>query len=118
VANKVSQALSAHITPIVCVDDEYARQQAAALSPSELAHCILAYEPLEAIGSGAPQPPEEVAQVIQNIRKSWEEVPIIYGGSVDPENVKEYLSVCQGVLVGTHSLAASDFAALVRSSYA
>jgi triosephosphate isomerase (TIM) len=118
VANKVVQALAANITPVVCVDDEYARQQAAALSPSDLSHCILAYEPLEAIGSGDPQPAEEVATVVQNIRKSWEDVPIIYGGSVDPENVKEYLSVCQGVLVGTHSLVASDFAALVKSSYA
>lgn len=118
VANKVTQALSAGLTPVVCVDDEYARQQAAALTPEDLSRCVLAYEPLEAIGSGVAQSASEVDEVLHNIKKSWGDVPMIYGGSVTSENVSEYLQVCQGVLVGTHSLEARQFIELVRSSYA
>lgn len=114
VANKVDLAIEAGITPIVCVDEPYQLAQRAALSPQAVSKCVVAYEPVEAIGSGLPQPAEEAAKVIERIREDWGDVPIIYGGSVNEENLLSYLKVCQGVLVATHSLDGAEFAKLVK----
>ncbi len=116
VANKVEQALAAGIVPVVCVDEPYQMAQAAALSPEVAAKCVVAYEPVEAIGSGLPQSVDEVVEVINKIKKTWGDVPVIYGGSVDVKNVSTYLSACQGVLVATHSLDATEFAAIVSAA--
>lgn len=116
VANKVEQALEADITPIICVDQPYQAQQAAAIPSSAYGKCVVAYEPLEAIGSGVPQSAEEVEKVVSEIHQSWGDVPVIYGGSVSAENVNSYLKSCQGVLVATHSLDAKDFAQVVKNA--
>lgn len=115
VANKVERAIEAGLTPIVCLDDEYAEEQAAAINPDLISQCIVAYEPLEAIGNGHNQPLEEVAPVVASIKTLFPAAAIIYGGSVSAENVAQYTTVCDGVLVGTKSLAAADFAALVSA---
>ncbi|HEX7017488.1 MAG TPA: triose-phosphate isomerase family protein, partial [Patescibacteria group bacterium] len=52
VANKVAQAIDNNITPIVCVDDEYIADQAAAIDRQYLDKCMVAYEELGAIGTG------------------------------------------------------------------
>jgi triosephosphate isomerase (TIM) len=116
VANKVEQAIEAGLRPIVCVDEEYAESQAAAIKSEYLSQCIVAYEPLEAIGSGLSQPAAEAELVIAGLRSLFPQASIIYGGSVSAGNVGEYTAICAGVLVGTHSLAASDFAALVGAA--
>lgn len=115
VANKVERAIEAGLTPIVCLDDEYAEEQAAALNPAFLSQCVVAYEPLEAIGSGHNQPVEEVTPVVASLRQLFPSAPVIYGGSVSADNVADYTVVCDGVLVGTKSLEAADFAALVQA---
>lgn len=114
VANKVDQALQAGITPIVCLDDEYLSAQAAAINPDQLKSCIVAYEPLEAIGSGLNQPVAEVAPIVARIKEVFGNVPVIYGGSVEADNVAEYLGVCQGVLVGGASLDVKEFTGLLE----
>lgn len=117
VANKVSQLIDAGITPIVCIDDEYLVEQAAAIEKDQLKQCVVAYEPLEAIGSGVFQPVDEVEPIVNQIKEVFGEVPVLYGGSVDAENVAQYLAVTDGVLVGGASLDANEFAALMRSCY-
>lgn len=113
VANKVDQALLAGITPVVCLDRDYIEAQANALDGAALAQCVVAYEPLEAIGSGQFEPVAEVISVRDQIRQVFGEVPIIYGGSVSAANVAEYLEVLDGVLVGSASLDAVKFAELL-----
>lgn len=114
VANKVDQALQADIKPIVCVDEQYLVAQSSALSREQMESCIVAYEPLEAIGTGDNQPADEVAEVVEKIQQAFGPVPVIYGGSVAGNNVSEYLAVCDGVLVGGSSLEAETLAAIVQ----
>ncbi|PYC99621.1 triosephosphate isomerase [Microbacterium esteraromaticum] len=84
------------------------------INSSNLERVAIAFEPLSAIGSGSAMPPELVAKQLEEIRSlaidMWGEagrkVPLLYGGSVSPENYKSFLSlpVCDGILVGSASL--------------
>lgn len=113
VANKVDQALAAGLKPVVCVDEGYIESQAAALEQSQLGKCIVAYEPLSAIGTGDQMGVEKVEEVFGRIKKAFGNVEVIYGGSVNPENVQDYLAIGNGVLVGGVSLDANEFKKLV-----
>ncbi len=75
----------------------------------------IAYEPVWAIGTGKTATPEMVMQAHQEVRK-WlngrgYDFPILYGGSVKPENAKELLAVpaVDGFLVGGASLQIDSF---------
>lgn len=114
VANKVERALEAGLVPVVCVDEEYIETQAAALEQWQLEKCVVAYEPLSAIGTGNDMSVEKVKEVFDRIKKAFGKVRVIYGGSVDSGNVGEYLLVGDGVLVGTASLDASEFSSLSK----
>lgn len=118
VANKVEQAIKAGITPIVCVDTEYLQTQAAAIHEDYYAQCIIAYEPLSAIGTGVSQSTTEVQEVVEAVKRAFGEVPVIYGGSVSQNNVSEYLSICDGALVASNSLAVSEFVGLLEAAEA
>lgn len=113
VANKVERALEANLTPVVCVDEGYIESQAAALDQDYLKRCIIAYEPLSAIGTGDEMSVEKVEQVFERIKKVFGDVKVIYGGSVNPENVLSYLRIGDGVLVGGASLEADKFKKLI-----
>ena len=87
---------------------------------------ILAYEPVWAIGTGETASPEQAQEmhefIRETIRKRFgstiaEEVSILYGGSVKPENAREIFSKpdVDGGLIGGAALKASDFAAIVNS---
>ncbi len=115
VAAKVTQALDAGITPVVCVDSEYMAAQAAAIAPDLLQKCVVAYEPLSAIGTGNNAPVDAVKQVIKLIRQTFGDIPVLYGGSVTAENIAEYLLVSDGALVGGASLSIESFMDLLTN---
>lgn len=115
VALKIEQALSHGIKPVVCVDEEYIESQARQIDDVVLKKCIVAYEPIEAIGSGVAEDVGHVKKVVEKIRNVFGEVPVIYGGSVDDMNVNEYLLVTDGVLVGTASLDPEMFGRILAS---
>ena len=103
VANKVDRCIEVGITPIVCVDEEYVEAQLAAINDANMAKIIVAYEPLSAIGSGTPDTPDHAVQVALAIKdKAGVDVPVLYGGSVKPENIQSFLSHAEisGALVG------------------
>lgn len=116
VARKIDQALSADITPIVCVDEDYVTSQAAAINEDYLADCLVAYEPVGAIGTGNNVDVGKVKEVKKQINQNFGEVPVLYGGSVNPENVAEYTLVCDGVLVGGASLKPDQFSVVGQNS--
>ncbi len=116
VAAKVAQAVEAGITPIVCVDEEYVALQASAIAVEHLSKCVVAYEPLGAIGSGKNADVGTVKRVVTTITRAFGDVKVIYGGSVDERNIGEYLLVTRGVLVGGASLAANQFSALLEAA--
>ncbi|MBW4697376.1 MAG: triose-phosphate isomerase [Aphanocapsa lilacina HA4352-LM1] len=84
----------------------------------DLRRLIIAYEPIWAIGTGKTCEANEANRVCAMIRKhvNFEGVPILYGGSVKPENIDELMaqSDIDGVLVGGASLEAKSFARIVN----
>ena len=75
---------------------------------------IVAYEPVWAIGTGLSAKSEQIASTHSELRKRIS-APILYGGSVKPNNAKEILSIenVDGVLVGSASLKADSFLEMI-----
>ncbi|MBE3575057.1 MAG: triose-phosphate isomerase [Firmicutes bacterium] len=139
VNKKVKAALNHGLIPIVCVGetleqrdagqtDELVRSQVqaafAGLTPVHMAEVIIAYEPIWAIGTGRTAEASEANRVIglirQQVAESFSEdtasaVRILYGGSVNPENIDELMAQPEidGALVGGASLDAASFARIV-----
>jgi triosephosphate isomerase len=84
----------------------------------------LAYEPIWAIGAGSTPTPDEIVTAHKALRDALIEcagpagrtAPILYGGSVKPDNAAEILQLAEvgGALVGGASLKAADFLAIIR----
>lgn len=115
VANKVSLAVESGMTPIVCVDQEYIEDQALVIESELLPKCIVAYEPLSAIGTGEPLSGQAVLKVVKIIKKYFGEIQVLYGGSVTADNVHIYNEVTDGVLVGGASLDPEQFINLIQT---
>jgi triosephosphate isomerase len=77
---------------------------------------IVAYEPIWAIGTGRSATTEEIQKTHEGLKKTIQK-PLLYGGSVKPENIKEIIAIrgVDGVLVGSASLDAESFGKIVKS---
>ena len=139
VAQKAQRALSAGITPIVCVGETLAEREAGqteAVVKRQLAavihvvaHCtseiVVAYEPVWAIGTGKTATPEQAQQVHAVLRQQLaaatahaERVQILYGGSMNAANAASLLAQpdIDGGLIGGASLKAPDFLQIVAAA--
>jgi triosephosphate isomerase (TIM) len=138
VAAKVEAALRAGLEPVICVgesleerDEGYALEVVSAQVRASLPAALdgltfaIAYEPVWAIGSGRTPTPEQVEEVHGAIHALLAErfgdgagVPVLYGGSVRPDNAAELMAVpgVDGALVGGASLKAADFLPIVRAA--
>ena len=129
-------ALSNGLIPIICVGesleqreqgitaDVVSRQVKAALNgftPENVEDTVIAYEPIWAIGTGKTATSEQANEVIRQIRdvvkelfgeKTAEKIRIQYGGSMNPKNASELMSMPD--IDGGASLKAEDFAAVVN----
>jgi triosephosphate isomerase len=78
---------------------------------------VIAYEPVWAIGTGRTATPD-LAQEAHALVKSILDVPVLYGGSVKPDNAEELLSQrdVDGALVGGASLDIDSFTAICRAA--
>lgn len=114
VAQKIDQTLENGLQPIVCVDDDQIISQAQALTPQVRSQLIILYEPLSAIGTGMGQDVPAVTQAVAQIRQQFGQIRVIYGGSVAPHNISEYLMITDGVGVGTASLEVKEFMVLIE----
>lgn len=130
-AAKVAAALKAGLTPILCVGETLAerdagrteevvgRQLGAVLERPFPAQAVLAYEPVWAIGSGRTATPEQAQAVHAFLRKKVSAAtPILYGGSVKPQNAAAIFAMpdVDGGLIGGASLVAQDFLAIARAA--
>lgn len=104
---KVEKAKQAGLTVILCVQDE----NDTVVDGAD----IIAYEPPTAIGTGKPDSPENIAKVFQKLYDRYPSVRFLYGGSVKPENIKDFVSVphLQGFLIGGASLDPDEFYQLI-----
>ena len=122
VARRVTAALEAGLWVIACVGETEAereagetdavlRRQVSVLEAHE--QLVVAYEPVWAIGTGKTATPE-LAQGAHETIKELLDVPVLYGGSVKPENAAELLSqqAVDGALVGGASLDVDSFVSI------
>ena len=141
IADKVTTALSHNMTVIFCFGEELKDRQNNQhfnivenqlrdglfhIKDKNWEQIVLAYEPVWAIGTGETASPEQAQEMHRFIRETVrqrfgstiaEDVSILYGGSVKPENAKEIFSKpdVDGGLIGGAALKATDFAAIVSS---
>ena len=114
IANKLIQAYRHELKPVLCfekIEDLTAVNETKGL--------ILAYEPVSAIGSGHPDTPSNAAEKASQAKQALgADIPVLYGGSVSPANVQEFLTRPEiaGVLVGGASLDPAGFVELVHAA--
>jgi triosephosphate isomerase len=132
---KVKTLLAVDLTPVIAVgetleerndgrtDERVVAQTRAALDgvdESDFNRIVLAYEPIWAIGTGHSCDPAEADRVMQVMRREHRglrDVPILYGGSMKPDNVAAYMAQphINGGLVGGASLEPEAFATLISN---
>ncbi len=138
VNRKVRSALKHGLTPIVAVGEteaEHAREETvrivtsqtraafADVEPEDVARCVVAYEPIWAIGTGLFDRPESANAVIGAIRDSVEglgDARLLYGGSMKSDNAPALMAEpnIDGGLVGGASLSAVSFLDIVLAARA
>ena len=143
VRDKTQAAVRNKIVPIVCVGETGVEREAGEtnrvvhdqvttaftnLTADEVAKSVIAYEPVWAIGSGKAATPEDAEKVITYIRRVIdglygaavaEDIRILYGGSVNPENTTGLLGAkgVDGFLIGGASLNYQQFSGIVEQSH-
>lgn len=142
VNNKVKAVLKHGLTPIICCGELLAEREAnktfdvltdhiqnglKGLSADEALKCVIAYEPVWAIGTGKTATPGQAQEAHKFIRGLLEKmynkqtadaIRIQYGGSVKPENISELMAQpdVDGALVGGASLKVESFAELIKKA--
>lgn len=116
VIQKVTQAISNGITPIVCVDESTLDELIAKADTEEIKKAIIAYEPVEAIGTGNNAPISAVKDFAGRVKDAFGDIPFLYGGSINETNIAEYLLVSDGVIIGGASLDAGQFVEVLRAA--
>jgi triosephosphate isomerase (TIM) len=126
VGRRTRAALDAGLSVIACVgetDEERERRETEDVLRRQLSvleaedNLVVAYEPVWAIGTGKTATPE-IAQQAHEFIKGLLDVPVIYGGSVKPENAEGLLGrrAVDGALVGGASLDVDSFASICLSA--
>ena len=143
IAQKVAAALRNGLTPILCIGETAIEREDGEttatiynqlanglneVSEEDISKIIIAYEPVWAISSNKdsrPAKPSDIEDAQALIREhiselygktASEEIPILYGGSVNSDTAGGYLSIkgIDGLLVGSASLIADPFCAIVE----
>jgi triosephosphate isomerase len=140
VNKKLKAVLKHDMTPIVCVGETLDERDAGAtdqkvdgqiraafagVKADDAARCVVAYEPIWAIGTGRNATPEDADATIGVVRSTLRDLyndgiassmRIQYGGSVKPGNIADLMAMPEidGALVGGASLDPDDFARIVR----
>jgi triosephosphate isomerase (TIM) len=125
-AKRARAALDQGLFVIACVGEteeerergeteDVLHRQVSAFEPDE--HLVIAYEPVWAIGTGKTATPD-LAQDAHAFVKTLIDAPVLYGGSVKPENASELLaqSDVDGALVGGASLDLDSFTAICQAA--
>ncbi len=142
VALKVQHILAQGMTPIVCVGERerdadarylnFLREEISSvftpLSRKDRARLVIAYEPIWAIGKTAADSisPQDLTEMVLYIRKTLapflpgkgaSQIPILYGGSVEPDNARTLAqgSGVDGFLIGHAATVPDTFAHLIRA---
>jgi triosephosphate isomerase len=140
VNKKIKAAIKAKLKPILCIGETLEERKSGKtfqilktqlkkalknISNIELltSNIIIAYEPVWAIGTGNPCRPENAKEILIFLRKLAQSLShlvaqplILYGGSVNSKNAKDYIKVgFDGLLVGSASLDPKEFVEIIKS---
>jgi len=141
IANKVNTALKHDMTVVFCFGEELKDRQSENhfnvvenqlrdglfhIESKDWESIVLAYEPVWAIGTGETASPDQAQEmhgfIRETVRKAFgsdiaEDVSILYGGSVKPDNAKEIFSKpdVDGGLIGGAALQSDDFVAIINA---
>ena len=139
---KVRAVLDGGLVPVLCVGETLEEREAgraeqvvadqlgpvlAALAADEVERLVVAYEPVWAIGTGVTATPDDAETMHRSVRarlaeafgrEAADRVPVLYGGSVKPDNAGELMARpgVDGVLVGGASLDPRGFAAIAAAA--
>ena len=142
ISRKIENLLSHDIRPIICVGETLEQREASKykevvvsqlrsvfsrVSADKINRCVIAYEPVWAIGTGKTADPDQADSMHKIIRKELafqsskeiaKEMQILYGGSVNSENAGDLISKLEidGALVGGSSLNSNEFQKIIRFS--
>ena len=145
ISQKVAAAIRSGITPILCIGETENQRNfgetidvlrdellggLSEIDTEDVKKCLIAYEPVWAISTSKqarPATPDEIAASIQLIKEQLidiygqetaEELPLLYGGSVNPNNAGAYLTIpgINGVLVGESSLISDNFNEIIETA--
>ena len=142
VNKKTKAALAEGLTPIICVGETLEEREAEktfdiiktqiqqgleGLEKEQILNCVIAYEPIWAIGTGKTATPNQAQEVQAHIRgllaeifdkSTTEAIRIQYGGSIKPENIVTLMAEndIDGGLVGGASLKKESFVEIVRKA--
>jgi len=137
VNRKVKAVLDGDLKPILCIGETLGQREAGQTDlvlenqlelglkdVAELEHCVIAYEPVWAIGTGVTADSEQVKLAHQAVRKilvelypGSDDIQVLYGGSVNPGNAEELISVpgVNGFLIGGASLDVDSFTSITQT---
>ena len=126
-AAKFAAVKKAGMTPILCVGETLEERDAGQteavvarqLGAVDFKDAVLAYEPVWAIGTGRNATPEQAQAVHAFLRRKVSaDTPILYGGSVKPQNAAAIFAMpdVDGGLIGGASLVAKDFLDIVKAA--
>jgi triosephosphate isomerase len=115
VADKVEELLAEGITPVICVSEADLAPQFAALKDEATPKCLFAYEVLSDIGGTETTPISHIIEMIGLLKKytNNSSLGLLYGGSVNPNNVSSLVGIADGLLVATASLDPISFTQVV-----
>lgn len=121
ILKKLNNVVSNNMIPVLCVDEKYGQlidQETSDFIKNNANNLILAYEPLSAIGTGKTPGISEISDMLELLKKNYHNVKVLYGGSVNAQNIKEILSISllDGVLVGGASLKLGEFKEIIAVS--
>jgi len=137
VNRKVKAVLDGDLKPILCIGETLGQREAGQTDlvlesqlelglkdVAELEHCVIAYEPVWAIGTGVTADSEQVKLAHQAVRKilvelypGSDDIQVLYGGSVTHGNAEELISVpgVNGFLIGGASLDIDSFTSITQT---
>lgn len=145
ISQKVAAAIRSGITPVLCIGETENQRNfgetkdvlrdellggLSEIDTEDVKKCLIAYEPVWAISStkqARPATPDEIAISIQLIeeqlvdiygQETAGQIPLLYGGSVNPNNAGAYLTIpgINGVLVGESSLISDNFNEIIETA--
>ncbi len=142
VCAKAKKLLEHGITPIICVGEtleqrelditmEWVSMQVkgafAGMDGADVRKCVIAYEPVWAIGTGKTATAEQAQEVCEYIRgvvrklydaRTARSLPVLYGGSMNAKNAAELLACpdIDGGLIGGASLKPADFSVIINAA--